>query len=337
MRVGFNPNRDKPLETNDFFHQVIVPVYIPNQEGYFKDSFQILKYCLESLIKTSHSKTYFTIVNNGSCKEVLTYLNQLKDDNKIQEIINTSAIGKLNAILKGLTGHQFDLITISDADVLFLNNWQKAVYDVYDAFAKTGAVCTSPSSKTLRQYTANVLIERFFSSKLMFTRVLESHALKMFAKSIGNKEFYTEVHLKKNLTITVNKTTAIVGAGHFVTTYKGKIFENLKTRYSSFALGGETESFFLDKPVAEEGYWRLSTHRNFTYHMGNVFENWMEEIFSKLEQEENEFAVPANLNYKVSKVFISFKNLVFRILNKNYFWRIFLRYKGLTKEEAQNY
>jgi hypothetical protein len=124
MRIGFNPNKDKIQESSEFFHQVIVPVYIPNQEGYFKDSFAILRYSLQSLFKTCHTKTYFTIVNNGSCDSVVDYLNALHHENKIQELIHTTNIGKLNAILKGITGQQFPIITITDADVLFLNDWQ---------------------------------------------------------------------------------------------------------------------------------------------------------------------------------------------------------------------
>ena len=77
MRIGFNPQKDKKLHPSDFFHQVVVPVYIPNQKGYFKDSFSILKLCLDSLFRTSHKKTYFTVVNNGSCDEVRAYLDHL--------------------------------------------------------------------------------------------------------------------------------------------------------------------------------------------------------------------------------------------------------------------
>ena len=62
MRIGFNPHKDKIQVASDYFHQVIIPVYIPNQEGYFKDSFSILKLCLNSLFKTSHIQTYFTVV-----------------------------------------------------------------------------------------------------------------------------------------------------------------------------------------------------------------------------------------------------------------------------------
>ena len=163
MRVGFNPNKDKVLPKSEFTHQVIVPVYIPHQKDYFKDSFQILQFCLESLITTSHSKTYITVVNNGSCEEVIVYLNQLHQEGKIQEVIHTTAIGKLNAILKGLTGHQFPLITITDADVMFLNDWQKATYEVFEAFPRAGVVSPVPNPKNLRYYTANIIGETFFS------------------------------------------------------------------------------------------------------------------------------------------------------------------------------
>ena len=52
MRLGFNPHKDKKQIKSDYFHQVVIPVYIPNEEGYFKDSFVILQYCLQSLFKT---------------------------------------------------------------------------------------------------------------------------------------------------------------------------------------------------------------------------------------------------------------------------------------------
>ena len=61
MRVGFNPNKDKVLPKSDYTHQVIVPVYIPHQNDYFKDSFQIVQLGLEALFKTCHDKTYSTI------------------------------------------------------------------------------------------------------------------------------------------------------------------------------------------------------------------------------------------------------------------------------------
>ena len=46
MRIGFNPHKDMPNEVSSYTHQVVIPVYIPNQEGYFKDSSRILQLCL---------------------------------------------------------------------------------------------------------------------------------------------------------------------------------------------------------------------------------------------------------------------------------------------------
>ncbi len=339
MRVGFNPNKDKLIESNDFFHQIIVPVYIPNQEGYFKDSFQILKYCLESLFKTSHSKTYFTIVNNGSGKQIVSYLNDLHKNGRIHEIVHTSAIGKLNAILKGITGHQFKLVTITDADVLFLNDWQNATYDVFQNFSKAGAVCTTPSSKSFNNKTFNILFEYKFSKKLKFTSVKNKKALKAFSHSVGNLNFYNKTHLEKYLTISNGSFKAVVGAGHFVTTYRFDIFDELKSLYTNYSLGGNSECELLDEPVIKKGLWRLSTEDNYTYHLGNVLEPWMNEVFNKIEKDKSYENYEFNFKQKKENKFVFWIENVFfeRILYHKKIKNWFLRYKGLTKQEAVNY
>lgn len=338
MRIGLNPNIDKQIEPTDYFHQVVIPVYIPNEEGYFKDSFQILKYCIESLLKTSHSKTYFTIVNNGSCKTVEKYINQLHQDNKINEIITTTNIGKLNAILKGIAGQNMPLITITDADVLFLNHWQKVTYDVFSAFPKAGAVSTTPSSRVLKQYTYNVILSNFFNKKMCFSKVVNKEAMKDFASSIQNPSFYNKFHLDNYLTISTNNTKAVIGASHFVSTYKNILFNHDFKKYSGYVLGGESENEFLDKPVVEKGYWRLSTADNYTYHMGNTLENWMITKMNSLFEEQNEFNSFTINTTKSSKIsnFIRV-NLFNKILIKPVIWQKFLQYKGLTKEASKNY
>lgn len=339
MRVGFNPNKDKILPPSDFTHQVIVPVYIPHQSDYFKDSLQILQWCLESLFKTSHAKTYFTIINNGSCNEVVEYLNQLHQEYKIQEIIHTTAIGKLNAILKGLTGHQFPLITITDADVLFLNNWQKATYEVFEAFPKAGVVCTTPSSKSFNNKTFNLFTEKIFSKSLAFTAVKNPKALESFAKSIGNPEFYKPIHYKNFLTLSSDNTKAVVGAGHFVATYRGDIFSSLEVTAISHSLGGTSEAQILDVPVIRKGYWRLSTDDNYTYHMGNVQETCMEEAFNSLRKEGKEVDFVLHKSIKKPSIFqFWIKNtLPEKLFYRKLIRRFFLRYKGLTSEEAKQY
>lgn len=339
MRIGFNPHKDQKLSTTDFIHQVIVPVYIPHLENYFKDSLSILKICLESLFKTSHPKTYFTVANNGSCTEVVDYLNELYALHKIHEIIHVSAIGKLNSVLKSISGHKFDFITITDADVLYLNNWQTETYVVFKAFPKTGAVCPTPSSKSYKTHTVNIWFDLFFSKSLRFTSVKNPDALKMFAESIDNGDFYNRFHLSKYLTVSNKEIKAVVGAGHFATTYRGDIFYPMETNYTNYKLGGNSESDILDIPVVKKGLWRLSTEDNFTYHMGNVEESWMNEKLRELNT--NTKVVFTYADFKtVGKSQISYwiKSKLFgKLILKNYFISLFLQYKGLSKEASRNY
>lgn len=339
MRIGFNPNKDKENEHSYFVHQVIVPVYIPTNEGYFKDSFKILQYCLESLFKTAHSKTFISIINNGSNTETRNYLDKLYEEGVIHELIHTSNIGKLNAILKGISGCEFGIITITDADVLFLNGWQKATYDVFESFPRSGAVCPVPSSKVLKQYTYPILLENFFSKEVQFSPVKNPVAMRNFAKSIGEPDFYNQHHLSDNLTISSEKSKAVIGAGHFVTTYKGKIFNSMENRYSNFRMGGDSERSFLDKPVADLGYWRLSTENNFAYHMGNVNEPWMSEKVKNLKDESKALVqLPVLEEIKNSRLSNFLKAKIFaRILFKRRIWIWFLQYKGLSKEASKKY
>ncbi|HEX8575225.1 MAG TPA: glycosyltransferase [Flavobacterium sp.] len=338
MRQGFNPKKDKVLQKGDFFHQIVIPVYIPNHQDYFKDSFQILKLCLESLFRTIHSKTYVSIVNNGSCEDVKLYLNALYDCGKIHELVTTSNIGYINAMLKGIAGQNFQFFTTADADVLFLNGWQESTYSIFSSFPRAGAVCPTPSPKSLRTHTANIYWDLLFSNKLKFSKVLNKDALLKFASSIDNSDFYNEFQLKKYLTISSGKVKAVVGAGHFVVTYKASIFENLKKRYTNFVLGGNSDNLF-DIPVVEKGYWRLSTENNYAYHLGNIHEEWMdlelksitENKFEPKEEKYFEICHYSNFSYWIKNKFFA------KIFFKKYFFRRFLLLKGLSVEAAKKY
>ncbi len=338
MRIGFNPQKDKKQAPNDFFHQVVIPVYIPNQEGYFKDSFTILKLCLNSLFKTSHIQTYFTVVNNGSCCEVRDYLDDLFQNGKIHEVIHTTNIGYINAMLKGITGQQFPFITNADADVLFLENWQEATYEIYKVFPKTGAVSPTPNSKMLKFLTGNIFFEKGITKNISFSEVKNPQAMESFAKSIGNAKLFSKIHLDKYLTIKRNNFEALIGAGHFVVTYRSDIFDGLEKRYTNFILGGDSD-FIFDFPVVKKGFWRLSTADNYAFHMGNTLEEWMLTTVEDLKENNLTSDEVPLLTKMESNAFMNwFKIKVFsRLLFKKSIWRLFLRYKGLTKEEASFY
>ncbi|AOW19510.1 glycosyltransferase [Urechidicola croceus] len=340
MRKGFNPNKNKKTSELDYFHQVIIPVYIPSNIGYFKESLDILKLTIQSLLNTSHEKTFVTIVNNGSNQEVYIYLESLLISNKIHEVIHTTNIGKINAILKGIAGHNFPLITISDADVLFLNNWQKETYAVFEAFPKTGFVSPCPIPKLVKYYTYNIIVDTLFSKQVKFTKVKNSDALSSFAKSIGNPNFYNQHHLDQYLTINNNKFKAVIGGGHFVGTYRSDVFKDINQRYSEFSLGGTSEIDFLDKPIVENGFWRLSTNDNYVYHMGNTLEGWFDKIVieKKIASDFKKNEMPNLEPVKNIKIINWIKNRIFHLfISREIIWKKYLKFKGLNKNAANNY
>jgi hypothetical protein len=336
MRIGYNPHKDKVQETSNYLHQVIIPVYIPNQEGYFKDSFTILKLCLESLFNTIHSKTFITVVNNGSDKIITDYLDSLFTQNKIQELIHTENIGKLNAILKGLAGNNIDLVTISDSDVLFLPNWQLETVKVFKEVPKAGVVGIVPQFKTYESNCGNVLFDTIFNSKLQFLPVKNKEALIRFYDSLGWDRNYNQDYLKYTLGLKINSDlNVLIGSGHFVATYKRDIFDNIVS-YIGYKMGGNSESY-LDALPLEKDYWRLTTYDNYAYHMGNTIEDWMNEA---QDQKGGYSVVEYNFEKRkrISSISYFIKNRLFvKFISVKMTVKMFLKWKKLPMAMIAKY
>ena len=192
------------------------------------------------------------------------------------------------------------------------------------------------SSKVLKQYTSNVIFENFFSNKLKFSEVKNPEAMKKFGLSLGNNNFYNDVHLEKYLTINNGESSAVVGAGHFVVTYKTNVFKKPQIFYSKFKMGDTLKKVF-DEPVLKQGYYRLSTLDNFTYHLGNNSESWMFEEFDKLKKNDEIITVPNLVSKKTNLMMRVIYKLFFNLLSRKSFWDLFLCWKGLPYKEAKEY
>jgi len=134
------------------------------------------------------------------------------------------------------------------------------------------------------------------------------------------------------LTVTNEDNKAVVGAGHFVTTYRSQVFDNLESRFATFKLGGDSEGQFLDLPVVKKGFWRLSTADNYAYHMGNVSEDWMKVEVSKLIQNDKKSTFEVKPIQSSSKLAYFVKSKLFAklILNKKV-----MRYFLIWKEQQR--
>lgn len=334
MRAGDNPQRGNEITENLYSHNIIVPVYIPDTGDYYKDGFRIFKLCLESLFKTTHSKTFITVVNNGSCTQVIEYLDALLQQKKIHELTHTVNIGKVNAIIKALAGNNIELVTITDADIMFLDNWQVETQKVFSAYPKVGVVGLIPQFRTYKAHCGNMIFDTLFSRKVKFIPVKNPTAMARFYESIGWDTNYNHDYLKYALGLRSKEVTVYAGSGHAVATYKKNMFEEIKS-YSGFKLGGNSMRY-LDQIPMERGYWRVTTYENYAHHMGNVFEEWMDNIEYTMESEH----ISANFKkqQKVASWVWYLKNKIFlKVLSIPWVTKLLLRLKGLPKEMISQY
>jgi len=339
MRKGVNPAKlENNKVENESFHQVIVPVYLPNLEGYYKEGLEILKLCLESIYLTVHDKTYISVVNNGSCEEVKVFLDELLKLEKIQEVIHTSAIGKINAIAKGLAGHNFDLVTITDADVLFTNDWQKAVYEIYETFPKAGMVGTTPNPLSISNFTEMIFFDNILNSNMRFYNISKStgNAIDCFFKSIGWKGVKSTIQKNKAFAIKKDNVLAIIGSGHFTATYKTELLAEIKIKTAKAKAGGPLLHQYIDAPSIKYGHWRLATFHNYTFHMGNHSENWMMDLI-KMPKQNFSIATPQLKKYQSNLPVLLIRKLLNKYFFKKALFKKYLSKKGLSNDEVSEF
>ncbi|MHA7129387.1 glycosyltransferase family A protein [Algoriphagus namhaensis] len=278
MRVGENPSKKDHLIRIESTHRVIISLYIPNStEEYFTGSWEIFTMCLESLLATIHDRTRISIILNGCEDEVAqkVYDYQRANPTIIDQIFYSKLnLGKINAIYSIVKSNLEDLLTITDADVMFLPGWQSAVESTFVDFPKAGMVSPVPSSKGFLYSTASTLFYGLFSGKIYFHKVQDPEGLINFQESVGS-DLYQEIHLEKYLVVENKGKKAVVGCGHFVGTFRKEVFEQAPTEVCRFRVQGGSEEAYLDDPNDLSGRLRLATMGNFAYHLGNTPKEWM--------------------------------------------------------------
>lgn len=339
MRKGTNPAKAAKVEIDDAYHRIILPVYIPSLEGFFEQSFEVLKTCLQSLYTTVHANTKISVASNGCCKKVNDFLGNELEEGRIDELYQIKAgIGKINSLYKIINSTKEPLVTISDADVLFSSGWQTATEMLFMEYPKVGMVCPFSYSKGFRELTANVYFDSLFKNNIKIAPIKNPEALDRFAASIDNPNFYKPIHRDYGITYQEEgKPKALIGAGHFAATFKRDVFPHFtfKANLQRLASG---EGLYIDSPPIQSGLWRFSTYQNFVYHMGNTLTPFYHEVVAKNRNENP-------LDFKIIKAVKREAKWLYKLKNK-YFARYFFSNKifswylskiGFTKQQAKDY
>jgi hypothetical protein len=276
MRQGTNTEKTSANLAAFGGHRIVVPVYIPGDDGYFSQSRDVLRMCLESLRRTASGSASISIVSNGSAEAVNAELRERYQEGWIDQLlINRRNWGRVDAVAAVVRGTFEPLITISDADVLFRPGWLEAIEDLFIRFPECGSASPVPMPVSLWHYTSATILGAMSRGELSFEKVVPDFDLDRFARSVGRPDMYGPEHRVAQLVVRRGGAAACVGCGHFVCTIRREVVGAMPKGPSLRALGGRASERWLDIPPDRAGFWRLSTTRAYAWHMGNTPEPWM--------------------------------------------------------------
>ncbi len=270
MRVGKNPA--KALQTAPQPARVTVAIitYVPFLRGYYAQSLDVLKVCLNSLWQNTREPYDLLVFDNASCAEVRAYLGEQHRQGRIQYLTlvdrNIGKAGAWNFIFGAAPG---EVIAYADSDVRFFPGWLRAHLDVLEAFPNVGMVTGMPmwspeefSTATLRwaEQAADVEIVRGFP--------LPWEDYWRHARSLGMAESEARQRYADIEVIALKKGDHhyYLGAAHFQFVSPKAALQSVLPIPSRRLMG---EVRLLDIAIDRRGYLRVSTPEWWVQHLGN--------------------------------------------------------------------
>lgn len=324
MRLGVNPEKYKGEKNIRKQHRVIVVFYVPNiSDHYYEESIDVLESCLDSLTTTiNFETTSITLINNNSATILNSAIDKYITKGQIDKyVLYSENRGKVYAVMNEIRGIYEPFVTIADADVLFISGWEKAVFNVYNNFEMAGVVAPLPCSNLAFNHNNSVFFDNMLKFSIKKTKIVADADCDVYLEGLGNdsllnrnnRDFNWRTHqyYLKN-----KKEIAILGAGHFVATYRTSLI-NSSDDYPEFKFFNGYEDKFIDNKADAKGYYRLSLQKTFAYHIGNRLDKNVEN-FKKIKGDyitPKDFE-PLNLNLKRRYSPYWLRSITFRIIKK---------------------
>jgi glycosyltransferase involved in cell wall biosynthesis len=270
-RIGINPNRGQLTQYRPARITLAMLTYLPNQAGYFAERMAVTKLSLESLITNTPQPRDVLVFDNGSCRELVDYLCQLRDQRRINYLILSSEnIGKISALQVIFQAAPGELVAYSDDDIFFLPGWLDAHLKVMNTYPRVGLVTGFYIRSHLRYATqsleafsrqAEVQVKR----GMLIPRELEQHYIDNMGRSW--EAYAEEVSGLEDLWFSYQGVECLASAGHHQFLTSRQLMLEVLPGWDSNLMGRMIE---LENKVDQLGYLRLSTPMPVTRLLGNV-------------------------------------------------------------------
>ena len=260
-RIGMNPGRGQSSDYKPSRVTLAMLTHMPNDTGYFKNRFEVMRTSLESFI--AHTPQPFDVIvfDNHSSEKVVTYLKELYAQGKINFLILSSRnIGKLGALQIMFKAAPGEIIAYSDDDIFFLPGWLEKHLQILESFPKVGMVSGMYIRPHMKEGITSSL--KFSKQRNVITKVghivpkeLELHYIKNMGRTW--EQYQKETEGLEDVEVTYKGVTALLSAGHYqFVTQKKIILEALPKVWYSQLMGRMRE---LDRQIDQMGYLRLCT------------------------------------------------------------------------------
>jgi len=278
MRIGQNPAKSIDHISPAGRVTVAVVTYIPFLSGYFSQSLEVLKVCLDSIQahtwvgKPNDGQPLYDLMvfDNASCDQVRAYLLDEHNAGKIQYLLlsdkNVGKGGAWNMIFQAAPG---EIIAYSDSDVYYSQGWLERSLEILENYPNVGMVTARPLrtpeeflSSTLEWAQSNPDVE------IQEGRFVSWELFKEHTDSLGmpDEEAKARFEVMPDWKINFRGIPCYAGAAHFqFAGYKetlGQMFPIEMDRPM-----GQVRS--LDIKLNQKGYLRLATSEAYIRHMGN--------------------------------------------------------------------
>jgi len=302
MRIGQNPAKFVESVPQPARVTVAIISYIPFLSGYYAQSLDVFKACLNSLWAHTDLSYDLLIFDNASCAEVRVWLSEQHESGKIQYLVlSEKNLGKAAAWNFVFAAAPGEIIAYADADIYFEQGWLSALVNILDAFPIAGMVTGIPMWSPAQFSTATVKwAEKTDGVTLERGKLLAWEDYWKHARSLGQDEAEARGNFEKQVdqqitiqrfsdsasrqigeTSFANQQPAIgnqqffIGAGHFQFVASKSVLQQVIPIPADKPMGQVRR---LDMAINELGYLRLSTPEWWVRHMGNVVPDWAGEV-----------------------------------------------------------
>jgi len=280
-----NPGRGKTSDYSPARVTVCVLTYLPNDIGYFRNRFDVTRVCIESILQNTKTPYDLMVFDNGSRPDLVDYLQDQKDEGKINFLVLSSQnIGKIGALQVMFRSAPGEVIAYTDDDVFFLPGWLERQLEVLDTYPDVGMVTgmiIKPHMKEGIQSAVDFSKKGDVETEVgnLIDPEIEEHYIKHTGRTWQRYE--EEIEGLKDIRMSYRGVQTYVSAGHYqFVSPKKCILEALPETWSGNLMG---EMRDLDRSVDELGYLRLCTHPQTIRLLGNLIDEEAAEQIRKFD------------------------------------------------------